>query len=128
MEAFSDASDSGWGACCNQAETHGHWDRKEAKLHITCRELLAVWYGLKAFPEVFAAKRVLWRTDNTAVVAYLNKMGGTRVRYMNDLALSRFTAIARRPRSSFVVSTSPAKITFAQTNCLVARSIGTIGC
>lgn len=39
LEIFSDASTSGWGACCNDEKTHGYWNQKERNLHLNQLEL-----------------------------------------------------------------------------------------
>jgi hypothetical protein len=87
MEAYSDASDTGWGAHWTGGETQGNWTPEERALHITRRELLAVKFGLMALLDGLKGHRLLWRSDNTAVVSYINKMGGTKVPYMSKVAL-----------------------------------------
>ncbi|XP_043499927.1 uncharacterized protein LOC122522709 [Polistes fuscatus] len=62
---FSDASSTGWGA--------------------TCDELLAVFNGLKTFASNLFDCEILLRVDNSTAIAYINKMGGTKYEYLNDL-------------------------------------------
>lgn len=82
----TDASNSGWGAFCQGESTGGCWDQEEAALHINVLELLAVWYALKAFLKVTQVSSVCILSDNTTVVAYVNKMGGTRSAQLTELA------------------------------------------
>ena len=50
--------------------------RAESKLHINHLELKAVFLALKDFQALCCNKTVLIATDNTTVVAYINKEGG----------------------------------------------------
>ena len=50
---------------------------KEAQLHINVLELKAVLLALKGFQEHLQGQRVLICSDNSTVVSYLNKEGGT---------------------------------------------------
>ena len=50
----------------------------ESKLHINLLELKAVFLALKEFQDLCVGKIVLVATDNTTVVAYINKEGGMR--------------------------------------------------
>ena len=50
----------------------------ESKLHINYLELKAVLLALKAFEPLCRGRVVLVATDNTTVVAYINKEGGLR--------------------------------------------------
>ncbi len=54
--------------------------------HINCLELLAVHLALRQFRPLLLGKHVLVRTDNTAAVSYINRMGGIRSRRMSQLA------------------------------------------
>ena len=51
----------------------------ESKLHINFLELKAVILALKEFEPLCRNKTVLVATDNTTVVAYINKGGGLRL-------------------------------------------------
>jgi hypothetical protein len=70
-------------------KTQGNWKLEEHALHIRCRELLAVKFGLimMALLDGLKGHYLLWQSNNTAVVAYINKMGGTKVPYMSTVAL-----------------------------------------
>lgn len=47
LEIFSEASKSGWGACCRDESTHRFWKPSERKLHINYLALIAIWMSLK---------------------------------------------------------------------------------
>ena len=74
---FTDASQKGWGAHLNEIVLSGLWSNKEAQLHINVLELKAVLLALKGFQEHLKGQTVLICSDNSTVVAYLNKEGGT---------------------------------------------------
>ena len=74
---FTDASQKGWGAHLNEIVLSGLWSNKEAQLHINVLELKAVLLALKGFQEHLQGQTVLICSDNSTVVAYLNKEGGT---------------------------------------------------
>ncbi len=54
--------------------------------HINCLELWAVHLALRQFRPLLLGKHVLVHTDNTAVVWYINRLGGIRSRRMSQLA------------------------------------------
>jgi hypothetical protein len=56
----------------------GVWSQEEALLHINILEMRAVFLSLKAFISALRGKMVLVQTDNTTVMSYINKMGGTK--------------------------------------------------
>ena len=67
----------GWGAHLNEIVLSGLWSYKEAQLHINVLELKAVLLALKGFQEHLQGQRVIIWSDNSTVVSYLNKEGGT---------------------------------------------------
>ena len=71
---FTDASNAGWGAHLGQNSTGGVWSH----LHINLSELKAVLLALRFFQIDCRNNQVLITSDNTSVVAYINKQGGTR--------------------------------------------------
>jgi hypothetical protein len=76
---FTDASEIAWGAHKDELELSGRWTPQERQLHINVLELKAV---TNAF-EIWSARappgtRWLVYTDNTTVVAHINKQGGTK--------------------------------------------------
>ena len=75
---FTDASKEGWGAHLNELTARGSWSVLESKLHINYLELKAVFLALKEFQDLCTDKIVLVATDNTTVVAYINKEGGMK--------------------------------------------------
>jgi hypothetical protein len=56
----------------------GIWSPQEQSLQINFLELNAVHLALKVFAKTLVNKPVHIGTDNTIVVAYINKQGGTR--------------------------------------------------
>ena len=80
LQIFTDASKEGWGAHLNEYIARGTWSLPESKLHINYLELKAVFLALKEFQKLCIGKMVLVATDNTTVVAYINKEGGMRSR------------------------------------------------
>ena len=75
LQIFTDASKEGWGAHLNEFTARGSWSVPESKLHINYLELKAVFLALKEFQILCVDKIVLVATDNTTVVAYINKKG-----------------------------------------------------
>ena len=78
LQIFTDASKEGWGTHLNEFTARGNWSLPESKLHINYLELKAVFLALQEFQDLCMGKMVLVATDNTTVVAYINKEGGTR--------------------------------------------------
>ena len=78
VQIFTDASKEGWGAHLGDFTASGTWSVSESKLHINFLELKAVLLALKRFQHLVQGKVVLIATDNTTVVAYINKEGGMR--------------------------------------------------
>ena len=77
LQIFTDASKEGWGAHLNERTARGSWSVPESKLQINYLELKAVYLALKEFQDLCVDKIVLVATDNTTIVAYINK-GGMR--------------------------------------------------
>ena len=75
---FTDASNAGWGAHLGQNSTGGVWSLTEKHLHINLLELKAVLLALQFFQTDCRNNQVLIASDNTSVVAYINKQAGTR--------------------------------------------------
>ena len=78
LQIFTDASKEGWGAHLNELTARGSWSVPESQLHINYLELKAVFLALKEFQDLCVNQIVLVATDNTTVVAYINKEGGMR--------------------------------------------------
>ena len=77
IQLFTDASNEGWGAHLDRSSTKGLWSDREKRLHINVLELKAVSLALRSFKDQCQNQTVLVATDNSTVVAYINKQGGT---------------------------------------------------
>ena len=77
LHLYSDASSSGWGAHLLDQNVSGVWSAQEKLLHIKVLEMKALFLGLQAFQEDVAGHHVTAMCDNSTVVAYVNKQGGT---------------------------------------------------
>ena len=75
---FTDASTEGWGAHLGKLTTSGLWSSEDKKLHINVLEMKAVLLALKTFGPSLQGKKLGLMSDNSSVVAYLNKQGGTK--------------------------------------------------
>ena len=75
---FTDASNAGWGAHLDHDSTGGVWSHIESHLHINLLELKAVLLALQFFKTTCKNNRVLIASDNTSIVSYINKQGGTK--------------------------------------------------
>ena len=78
LQIFTDASKKGWGAHLNERTARGTWSVPESKLYINHLELKAVFLALKEFQDLCSNNIVLVATDNTTVVAYINKERGMK--------------------------------------------------
>ena len=77
IQIFTDTSNEDWGTHLNQCSTKGLWTEGEKRLHISVLELKAVSLALRSFKDQCQNQTVLVATDNSTVVAYINKQGGT---------------------------------------------------
>ena len=77
IQLFTEASNEGWGAHLEQASTKGLWSDREKRLHINVLELNAVSLALQSFKDKCQNQTVFVAMDNSTVVAYINKQGGT---------------------------------------------------
>ena len=77
LHLYSDASSLGWGAHLLDQNVSGVWSAQEKLLHINLLEMKALFLGLQAFQEDVAGHNVTAMCDNSTVVAYVNKQGGT---------------------------------------------------
>ena len=68
----------------------GVWTRSERELHINVLELRAVILALHHWATVLQGRHVLIATDNTTVVAYINKQGGTHSNLLLRLVVDLF--------------------------------------
>ena len=106
LHLYSDASSSGWGAHLLDQNVSGVWSAQEKLLHINLLEMKALFLALQAFQEDVAGHHVTAMCDNSTVVAYVNKQGGTVSRPLCLLTsrLLRWTESFRRPSRSEVSS------------------------
>ena len=74
---FTDSFTHGWGAHMGDSQISGTWTRTDRKLHINCLELKAVICALQHWAPVVQGHQVMIATDNSTVVSYINKQGGT---------------------------------------------------
>ncbi|XP_068094587.1 uncharacterized protein [Hyperolius riggenbachi] len=74
----TDASAIGWGAHFKNMPAQGLWSQTLSSMPSNNRELEAVRLALEHFSSFLQMKHVLIQTDNSSVVAYLNRQGGTR--------------------------------------------------
>jgi hypothetical protein len=74
----TDASNAGWGGYLEAHTAQGTWSVVESKFHINLLEMLGVWNSLKHLLPHVRNRKVLIRSDNFAVVTYINKEGGTK--------------------------------------------------
>ena len=77
LHLYSDASSSDWGAHLLDQNVSGVWSAQEKLLHINLLEMKALFLALQAFQEDVAGHHVTAMCDNSTVVAYVNKQGGT---------------------------------------------------
>ena len=73
----TDASNEGWGAHLDQSSTKDLLSDREKRLHRNVLELKAVSQALRRFKDQCQNQTVLVATDNSTVVAYINKQRGT---------------------------------------------------
>ena len=87
---FHNASTQGWGAHMGDSQIAGVWTRSEHELHINVLELRAVILALNHWATVLQGHHVLIATDNTTVVAYISKQGGTHSHLLLRLVVDLF--------------------------------------
>ena len=83
---WSDASDQGWGAHVGDQFVSGRWSQEEIEMAINLRELRAICLALQHFQCQLAVLSVGVFADNTTVLAYVQKQGGTHSRLLNEEA------------------------------------------
>ena len=84
LHLYSDASYSGWGAQLLDQHVSGVWTDQEKLLHINLLEMKALFLALQSFRDVIG-HHVTAMCDNSTVVAYVNKQGGTVSRALCSL-------------------------------------------
>ncbi|XP_041453598.1 uncharacterized protein LOC121406794 [Lytechinus variegatus] len=74
----TDASKLGWGAHMGKFKASGQWQERDSAQHINVLEMKAVQLALLAFLPQVANQCILVKSDNSTVVSYINREGGTR--------------------------------------------------
>ena len=77
LHLYLDACCSGWCAHLLDQHVSGVWSDQEKLLHINLLEMKALFLGLQAFREDVIGHHVTAICDNSTVMAYVNKQGGT---------------------------------------------------
>lgn len=83
---YTDASNKGWGVVMGTAKIGGRWSEAESKNHINCLELMAAFFGLKAFCSSMKSIHIRFYSGNTTTVNYIKSMGGTHSIECNSVA------------------------------------------
>ncbi|XP_045497617.1 uncharacterized protein LOC123695740 isoform X1 [Colias croceus] len=83
LEIYSDASNTGWGAYCNNNKCFGYWRECEKTLHINELELKAAFLALKSFAKNLCSSRILLRIDNVTAISCINRMGSIQYDHLN---------------------------------------------
>ena len=85
---FTDASLSGWGAHVEPGGLlfHGVWTQDKSRLHINVLEMQAIFLSLSRAAHKVKNSTVLVSTDNTTVVAYIRREGGTHSTELSEEA------------------------------------------
>ena len=91
---FTDASEEGWGAHHEQTRISGVWSEEDRTFHINVLELRAISRALAEFKFPHGS-HILVNTDNTTVVAYVNKQGGTRSIYLMEETYALFDLLVK---------------------------------
>lgn len=82
---MTDASLTGWGAHLDRMTVHGLWSGP--LLHINLLEMKAVILTLQSFPPLVRGHAVAIMSDNTTMIAYINRQGGAVSRSPCKLAM-----------------------------------------
>ena len=78
------------GAHMGDSKISGSWTLTDCKLHINCLEFKAVTLALQHWAPLLQGRQVMVATDNSTVVSYINKQGGTRSPTLLGLAVDLF--------------------------------------
>jgi hypothetical protein len=80
VHLFTDASSQGWGAHLDNRLMSGLWSPQDKLLHINILEMKAVLLAVQQSATLLLNQSILVSTDNSTVVSYINKQGGTHSR------------------------------------------------
>ncbi|XP_068136523.1 tyrosine-protein kinase RYK isoform X1 [Hyperolius riggenbachi] len=83
----TDASQTGWGAHVNKVQVQGLWNHSMAEQSSNFRELMAVKMAIMSTMHLLESCHVQVQSDNSTVVSYLNRQGGTRSKRLLFLTL-----------------------------------------
>ncbi|XP_057365008.1 uncharacterized protein LOC130685703 [Daphnia carinata] len=86
LEIYTDASLSGWGACCDEIRTRGSWTPADIKKHINELELLGAFFAVQAFAAQSKNISIRVFLDNSTAVAYINHCGGSRSQALTNVS------------------------------------------
>ncbi|XP_021346948.1 uncharacterized protein LOC110446233 [Mizuhopecten yessoensis] len=78
LTLYTDASMTGWGAYLSGQTSFGVWSGEQLSEHINVLEMRAVLLALRGLRPSLQSKAICLATDNSTVVAYLRRQGGTR--------------------------------------------------
>ena len=92
VRIFTDASTMGWGAHVEGKEFQGTWSPADKLNHINVLEMRAITLTLQRLP-LSPGDSILAATDNTTVVAYINKQGGTHSRSLWNETVALFDLV-----------------------------------
>ena len=83
---YINTSLAGWGAHLEPVgpECQGIWSRDQINLHINNLELLAIWLAIQSLESHIACHCVMVASDNTTVVSYVRRCGGTLSHSLNQ--------------------------------------------
>ena len=81
---------SGVGRPHGDSQISGTWTLQDFELHINCLELKAVGAALHHWAPVLQGHQVSIATDNSTVVSYINKQGGTHSHTLLHLVVELF--------------------------------------
>ena len=83
----SDASNAGWGAAYKGKIAQGPWTREQSQLHINTKEMIAADMAVQSFLKEDQNMVVQLETDNMTTLVYIHKMGGTKNKDLNAIAI-----------------------------------------
>ena len=84
-----------------ESQISGTWVPLDRQIHINCLELKAVEAALHHWAPVLQGHQVMIATDNSTVVSYINKQGGTRSHTLLCLVVELFSCPSKAyPRLS----------------------------
>ncbi len=75
----------GGGGVLGELKCSGLWSQSESLLHVNLLEARAVFRALQTFEQSLCRGVLLVQTDNTTVPSYLNQIGGTSSRSLDQL-------------------------------------------